>query len=117
MWAGIRNMRNRRYLKTWIFTAALLILIVTLLQLGDHPGKNMSGLGRRQDRETKKLKLEEKKSSRYVDALEKILGGEFINPESVTAPTQEFINLGMIIINLSNTTLLPNRFCSDVSKI
>ena len=39
--------------------------------------------------------------------------GEFINPESVTAPSQKFINLGMIIINLSSTTFLSKRFCSE----
>ena len=110
-------MRNRRHLKIWISTAVLLILLVTLLQLGEHPGKNMSDWRRREDRETEKIQLEENKSYRYVDTLEKILCGEFINPESVTAPSQEFINLGMIIINRNNTTFLSKRFCSNVSKM
>ena len=74
-------MRNRRHLKIWIFTAVLLILIVTLLHLGEHPGKNMSSWRRREDRETEKIQLEEKKGSRYMDTLEKIMGEEFINPD------------------------------------
>ena len=97
-------MRNRRHLKTWIFTAVLLILMLSLRHVGEHPGKTIPGWRMREDRETEKMKLEENTSSRYVSALEKILGGELINPESVTAPSQEYINLGMIIINLSNTT-------------
>ena len=105
------NLRIRRHLKTWIFTAVFLILIVTLGHLGEYPGQNMSGWRRREDRETEKIQLEENKSYRYVDTLEKILCGEFINPESVTAPSQEFINLGMIIINLSNTTFLMSVKC------
>ena len=47
----ILKMMNRRHLKIWIFTAALLILIVTLLQLREHPGKTVAGFRRKEDNE------------------------------------------------------------------
>ena len=55
--------------------------------------------------------------NRYTDAVEVILHGEFKTPESVNSPPNEFINLGMIIINLSNTTTMSESFRSDLTKL
>ena len=54
----------------------------------------------------------------YTEGLQEILVGKFRSPESVISPSEEFVNVGMIMINLgSNTTELPRKFCSDVSKM
>ena len=93
-------MRNRRHHRIGIFTASLLLLIVTLLHLREQSGKTLSSFRRRGDGENTKIQLKQNKSHRYVDTLETISDGEFINSESVTAPSHEFTNLGMIVINL-----------------
>merc|ERR1712241_1056366 len=50
---------------------------------------------------------EDKKSSSYVNPLQTMRDASFKAPELVVSPSEEFISLGMIAINLQKTKRLP----------
>ena len=62
------------------------------------------------------LTIIKEKSDSYVESLQKIRDGKISKPEEVKSPSAEYINLGMIVINLQKTEELDNKFLDNVEK-
>ena len=57
-----------------------------------------------------------KNQSDYVNALQAMRDASFLAPELVVSPSEEFISLGMIAINLQKTKNLPEGFRKATKK-
>ena len=118
--------RHRRLVKLIILGFISVMVLVNLLDMRyisvinyDESGGYTGGVVNR-----KGIVIEDRREAsisnskdEYVKTIQKIIVGKFIHPGSVTSPSDEFINLGMIIINLSNTTQLSDSFSSAVQKM
>ena len=54
--------------------------------------------------------------TQFVKSLKKIYSGKFTPPENVKAPAPEFLNLGVILINLSNSSRFDKKFEENAVK-
>ena len=54
--------------------------------------------------------------TQFVKSLKKIYSGKFIPPENVKTPAPEFLNLGVILINLSNSSRFDKKFEENAVK-
>ena len=59
----------------------------------------------------------QKNTENYVENLQKIREGKFTEPGKVRPPSEEFINLGLIIINLKQTSYLDKVFSKQIKTI
>ena len=56
------------------------------------------------------------RSSSYVRAIEEIMSGEMTPATHIRSQSDRHINLGLILINLGNTTELSDKFTKKVNK-
>ena len=121
--------RYRRHIKSWISCLIIVVMIVSLLDMrsinilnygvstNKHGDTGIVIDGRDFVMSAKGEARIQSGKADYVETIQKILVGKFVHPRSVSSPSDEFINLGMIIINLSNTTQLSEKFSSAVMKM
>eukprot|EP00090_Calanus_glacialis_P016733 TRINITY_DN26183_c0_g1_i1.p1 TRINITY_DN26183_c0_g1~~TRINITY_DN26183_c0_g1_i1.p1 ORF type:complete len:433 (-),score=76.24 TRINITY_DN26183_c0_g1_i1:15-1313(-) len=85
---------RKRDVKLVSFTASYILFVITINSVFVH-----------------------RNSDNYVENLQKIRDGKFTKPGKVEPPSAEYINLGMIIINLKKTENLDENFLDQIRKV